>query len=326
METFYASNAKAEKKYKIVRKLYTSISVIVAGLIPCLLIGCGHVESAKTLYRQAVENYGECDLIEKDTHGWRGKDAYTKIVCRDEEDGFTYTVKSYMYENNLDGASLGYLPITVSDFESVYAGFIYESVKDEITNIEQETGTKYEVWDDWLIDNYGSSQEPFQPITVYGVVKAHDSSSAGEAAVAIGDLYREADTRGYFLSDRGSNNVPVIKGKPMEPVSREDSLGELSILDLEWHSIEEQRMESYIEKAWTYDVTAEYVGQHTGVFSDTGADLNDVMHFGEDYPTGMDSPVVFYDFITDEGKEFWITNFTVKPPYGEHKGACSNFE
>ena len=25
-----------------------------------------------------------------------------------------------------------------------------------------------------------------------------------------------------------------------------------------------------------------YEGRHTGVFSDTGADLNDVMHFGEE--------------------------------------------
>ena len=291
-----------------------------------MLTGCGHVESAKALYRQAVENYGECELIEKVAHGRIGKDAYTEIVCRDEEYGFTYTVKSYMYENNFDGASLGYLPVTVSDFESVYAGFLYESVKDEIERIEQETGTEYEVWNDWLIDNYGSAQDSIQAITVYGVVKAYDSTSAGGAAVAIGELYREADTRGYFLSDRGSNMVPVIMGKPMKPASREESLGELSVFDLEWHSIEEQKISSYLEKAWTFDVTAEYVGQHTGVFSDTGADLNDVMHFGEDYPTNMDSPVLFYDFVTDEGKEFWITNFTVKPPYGEHKGAFSNYE
>ena len=306
------------------KKIY--LFVIAAGLILGLLTGCGHVESARALYRQAEKKYGECELVEKDTHGKIGKDAYTEIVCKDAEYGFTYTVKSYMYANNLDGATLGYLPVTVSDFESVYAGFLYESVKEEIARIEQKTGTEYELWDDWLMDNNGSAQKPFQSVAVYGVVMAYDCTSAGVAAVAIGELYRDADTRGYFLSDRGTDPVPVIKGKPIDAVSKDESLGEVSTLDLEWHSIEDQRIMSYSEKAWTYDVTAEYVGQHTGGFSDTGADLDDVMHFGDDYPTSMDSPVVFYDFITDDGIEFWIANFTVKPPYGEHQGACSNYE
>ncbi len=308
------------------KKMKIYLAVVAAGLIPVLLAGCGHVESVKALYRQAGEKYGECELVEKESHGRSGKGAYSKIVCRDTEYGFTYTVNSYMYANNLDGATFGYKPVTVSDFESVYAGFLYESFKDEIAKIEQETGTEYELWDDWLIDNYGSAQKPYQAVTVYGVVKAYDSTTAGEAALAIGELYRDADTRGYFLSDRGTNEPPVIKGKPMEPKTKDDSLGELSTMWMEWESIEDHTIERYSEKAWTYDVTAEYVGQHEGVFADTGADLKDVMHQGDDYPTSMDSPVVFYDFVTDDGKEFWIANFTVTPPYGEHKGACSNYE
>jgi hypothetical protein len=39
----------------------------------------------------------------------------------------------------------------------------------------------------------------------------------------------------------------------------------------------------------------------------------------------MDSPVIFYELVTDSGKEFWVTDFIVKPEYGEHKGAWSNF-
>ncbi|MCR5357070.1 MAG: hypothetical protein K6E63_06670 [Lachnospiraceae bacterium] len=304
-------------------KKYLLILAAVPAIIA--LSGCGHVEGAKKLYKYACEHYGSCEMIDKDSHGRYGKDAYTVITCRDDEYGFTYTVKSYMTTLNFDGAKMGHSPITVSDFEAVYARYIYETCKEDIDAIGKKYNIEYVLWDDWLTEYSGSGQTPYQHVSTYGIVRAYDSTSAGEAAVAIGELYRAADTRDYFITDREEHEVPTILGKPMEPVDRDDSLGKLSVDDLEWHSIEEQRIQSQLEKAWTYDVTAEYVGQHSGVFSETGASLDDVLHYGNDYPKSMDSPVLFYDFVTDEGKEFWITDFSVKPPYGEHKGACSNY-
>ncbi|MCR5509141.1 MAG: hypothetical protein K6F34_10680 [Lachnospiraceae bacterium] len=300
--------------------------VFPVAIMLCTLTGCRRVESAEKLYAYANDKFGSCSLLEKISHGRKGHDAYTEIKCRDDEYGFTYTVKSYMKEQNLDGASLGYHPLTVSDFETNYAGYIYETNKDSIDAVCEKYGTGYELWEDWVTENYGHGNGPYASIYCFGVVKANDSDSAGKAAAGIGEIYSDADTRLYFITGREDGSAPpVIKGKPFEAADREESLGELSVIDLEWHSIEDKRIDSALEKAATYDDTAEYVGQHTGVFADTGASLGDVMKYGNDYPKEMDSPVIFYDFITEDGTEFWITDFSVKPPYGEHKGACTNF-
>ncbi len=285
-------------------------------ILSAFLSGCGHVGSAKEVHSYAKETYGNSIMLDSESHGKISPEAYTTITCQDKQYGFTYFVTSYMADVGLDGATFYHKPAIRTDFETAYNVAIYESIKDKIPAIEAGYNVIYEPY----MDYYNS----WDNVSFFGYVKAYDSSSAGNAAVEIGKLYKEADSRCYFTTNRKSYNIPQIRGLKMDARDKNDTLGNLSIADFKWESIEEYYIKKALERARTYDETAKYIGQHDGVFSDSGASLDDVTG-GRDHPTSMDSPVIFYEFVTDSGKEFWVTDFIVKPEYGEHKGAWSNF-
>ena len=59
-------------------------------------------KSANALVSYAQEKYGECTLVSKETT----KDC-TIVILHDELQDFDYTVRSFMMDMNLDGASFG---------------------------------------------------------------------------------------------------------------------------------------------------------------------------------------------------------------------------
>ena len=303
-------STKLMKKY-----LVLLATVMLIGI----LTGCGHVDNPNKLYEYAKQNFGDCEMIDKETHGKIRSSAYTEITCKDKEYGFTYVVRSYMQEQGLDGATFFHLPHTVSSFESTYMQYIYKVNKDDIDAIAARYNVEYEPF------TLDKNDSVYHEVLFVGHVIANDSTAAGNAAVEIGKLYVATDTRKYFTAGRQSYDIPWINGTPVTPRYSGEGLGHLSLGDLKWHSSEEQHMDKIIERARTYDPTARLVGQHTALFSETGASLKDVTGL-VDLPTSMDSVVILHDFVTDDGKEFWVADFTVVPEYGEHKGACSNFD
>lgn len=212
--------------------------ILAAALMIAALTGCGHVENAKELHDYASKTYGNCKLVDKKSRGKWGHKAYTTITCQDEEYGFTYTVSSVMRANGLDGATFYYSPRLESDFESVYADYMYEANKESIASIENDQNIHYMKYNEWLMEHYGSVNEPTRKVDCFGYIKAYDEASAEQACVAIGNLFARSDTRKYFTTGREEYDIPMVRAVPFEPVNRYDYIGEFRLKDMAWHIIE----------------------------------------------------------------------------------------
>ena len=87
------------------------ISLLLTGAFCLSFAGCS-VKSPNKLLRYARRTYGECELVDSEQ-----TDDYTRIIVRDELQGFEYQVTSGMYDMNLDGSSFGSLEDTRSNFD-----------------------------------------------------------------------------------------------------------------------------------------------------------------------------------------------------------------
>lgn len=85
-------------------------SILLTGAVCLSLAGCS-VKSPRKLFRYAQRTYGDCELIDTEE-----SDDYTRIVVRDNLQGFEYEVVSGMYDLSIDGSSFGSVEDTRSSF------------------------------------------------------------------------------------------------------------------------------------------------------------------------------------------------------------------
>lgn len=106
------------------------ISLLLVGAFCLSFAGCS-VKSPNKLLRYAKRTYGECELVDSEQ-----TDDYTRIVVRDELQGFEYQITSGMCDMNLDGSSFGSLEDTRSSFGLALKEYVFGEVQDEQAGID----------------------------------------------------------------------------------------------------------------------------------------------------------------------------------------------
>lgn len=77
--------------------------LIVLLIMILMLVGCGTVYDASTLYEKAQKDHGKCTLVSSENY----EDGGSKVVLHDTLQDFDYTITSRMYDINIDGTIFG---------------------------------------------------------------------------------------------------------------------------------------------------------------------------------------------------------------------------
>jgi len=135
-------------------------------------------KSANALVSYAQEKYGECTLVSKETT----KDC-TIVVLHDELQDFDYTVRSFMMDMNVDGASFGSTEQTRDTFLDDLIDKIVADESDELDRICKENGTRYI-----------SGHE--ETIYLLPAIFAEDEESGTKTAEAFAKILQEHNLQG----------------------------------------------------------------------------------------------------------------------------------
>ena len=150
-------------------------------LVFAFLIGvasCSRPKSANALIREAQDKYGPCTVVKKETT----KDG-TIVVLHDELQDFDYTVRSFMMDMNVDGASFGSTEQTRDTFLDDLIDKIVADESDELDRICKENGTRYI-----------SGHE--ETIYLLPAIFAEDEESGAKTAEAFAKILQEHNLQG----------------------------------------------------------------------------------------------------------------------------------
>ncbi|MCR5200943.1 MAG: hypothetical protein K6C38_07495 [Saccharofermentans sp.] len=260
------------------------ISLLLAGAFCLSVAGCS-VKSPNKLLRYARRTYGECELVDSEQ-----TDDYTRIVVRDELQGFEYQVTSGMYDMNLDGSSFGSLEDTRSSFGLALKEYVFGEVQDELEAVCEEAGVE-------------GSQDDF----CLWLIRCDDEQAGIDAALECARILQE-----YNLDNRMDNWEIVVQAYQAYNDEGDKRYGSVVLPCIEWVSHEQETANNFLDTARmiadTNDV--ELVGVEVKTFADTGLDIELVAQTTyQAYPTSADSPVTFYYFKTGDGTEFYVCDF-----------------
>ena len=260
------------------------VGVLLAGAVCLSLAGCS-VKSPQKLFRYAQRTYGDCELIDTEE-----SDDYTRIVVRDNLQGFEYEVVSGMYDLNIDGSSFGSVEDTRSSFDLALEEYVFGEVQDELEDICEDAGVE-------------GSQDSF----CLWLIRCDDEQAGIDAALECAGILQE-----YNLDNRMDDWEIVVQAYHAYNEYGDKRYGSVVLPDIEWVSHEQETANYFLDTARmiadTNDV--EYLGSEVRPFSDTGADIDRVAETSyQPYPTSEDSLVTFYYFKTEDGTEFYVCDF-----------------
>ncbi len=260
------------------------ISLLLTGAFCLSFAGCS-VKSPNKLLRYARRTYGECELVDSEQ-----TDDYTRIIVRDELQGFEYQVTSGMYDMNLDGSSFGSLEDTRSNFDLALEEYVFGEVQDELEDICEEAGVE------------GSSDD-----FCLWLIRCDEEQAGIDAALECAEVLQE-----YNLENRMDNWEIVVQAYHAYNDEGDKRYGSVVLPNIEWVSHEQETANYFLDIARmiadTNDV--ELVGVEVKTFADTGLDIELVAQTTyQTYPTSADSPVTFYYFKTGDGTEFYVCDF-----------------
>lgn len=289
-------------------KKYLLIILLAMSL---LLTGCGHVQSAKSLIKQARRDHGKCEVVSKTE-----TDEKTVVRLRDELQGFEYEVVSSMNDINIDGSSFGSLPGTYDYFDTYLISYVTSQVKLDLDALCDKYNATYENgYDKEIIEftlnspnkNENAAKIVEEAAKLYQeynlenrldnctISVEHDDKWFNEKYPYPTDpeiLYSEA---GYLYSSAGSSIAKHI--------------GSAKLPECTFRDKDAEKIDYYLEMAQMKNEKATFVRKEKKTFADTGASLDQVEHeYGKESPEKMSDPVTFYYFTADE-KEFYLCDF-----------------
>jgi len=284
---------------------------IVFAVFVCLLIGgCGKPQSAKQLIKAAKNEHGKCKVVSKQ----QGSDG-SKVVLKDELQGFEYVVSSSMYDFNIDGSSFGMVPQVSDNFEAALKKFVLSEAEDELEDICEKYNAEYEP----MID------EVLIRITVTASVPDKDAKKACEECAEVLQEYNKderldgylvivAHDTEWFKDNYGTYDLNGHNAYPDYTYSSAGMasachIGSAKLPECSFMDEEDEDDEHFLELAQRKDKNAVFVRKEVKTFTDTGLPLSRVSDSYE-FPGPKDKkdPVTFRYYSVD-GEEFFICDF-----------------
>lgn len=305
-----------------------SLSVISSAI---LVTGC-NPKSANGLIRQARRDHGPCEVVSQTTD-----DEGSVVVLRDELQGFEYRVSSNMADINIDGASFGSVPASYDSFNMALHYYVLEDAAAELEDICAEYG---------LSEEESNLEDCFR----YSADSDISDQQAQEGIEKIADVFQrynlESRMDGWTIYlEHGEGWLTAYYEQLMNDYEGEDiyndpeysyilssagggdlrHIGSVRLPDTSFRDPAKEAEDYYLEMAQMKDPDAVFIRSEEIPFSDTGADLYNVVEtYDQSYPRTEDDMVMVYYFEAD-GQEFFICNFLVnnRVEYGEW---YSNYE
>ncbi len=251
---------------------------ILITLCILLLTGCGHVKSAKKLIRRARAEHGACEVVSQTE-----TEEKTEVVLQDELQGFTYTVKSYMSDINIDGSSFGSLPHTRDDFMTALIDHALDTSSDEIRA---------------LLQNHKASFERDQMLLV--VDMEDDGVAVSESLMTI--------LQKHNLENRMDGVTVFVSNK-------KEHLGSCRLPDCTFRDPETELIDDYTMRAEILmqqvrkkNRSLTFVKKESVPFSELGIPLSRVSIYSAAKIEKESDPVTLYYFRTNK-QTFYIANF-----------------
>ena len=262
-------------------------SIILSLLIACIFMhGCA-VKSEATLLSEAKREYGDCEMVSSET-----SDKSVTIQLSDNEYGFKYDVSSSMDSIDIDGSCFGYLEGTHSNFSYKYMDNFSDLHKQEVYEIADEYKEYDLEFDDTFVDT-----------TVLATIYCADEDKNIEAALRIGKIYHDYDTRGFWKKG-------LICCENYDPTTGAVSIGNVHIDDCKFYSKEDEDQIYYTDRAKQICKDSEFIGKETVEFGTLGVPLESVANtLGGNVPDSPDDLVTIYKFKSDTCGDFYIANF-----------------
>ena len=253
-------------------------SLLLTALCVFLLTGCGHVKSAKKLIRQAVSEHGKCKVVSQTE-----TEEKTEVILQDELQGFTYTMRSYMSDISVDGASFGSVPETRDNFLTALTDYALENSKKEVEALMQECDAS------------------FNRDTLY--IEAKDKEKGIAACTVLASILQE-----YNLENR-------MDGLAISVSDNEDYLGSCRLPSLSFRTPEKEKEDDYMRRAQNLmssvspkNRSLTFVKKETVPFSQLGIPLSRVSSYSWNHVTLPGDPVTLYYFQTNQ-QLFYIADF-----------------
>ncbi|MBR6253288.1 MAG: hypothetical protein IKR04_05595 [Clostridia bacterium] len=255
-------------------------------LVLLILTACGTPDDANKLLRYAKRQYGDCTIVSKVDK----EDGGVKLIVRDSLQGFEYHLYSGMQDITIDGSKFGSTPYKSDDFKEKMCLFIVSEVKGELDNL-CTSGRKYK------FDDYYESMDLY----VYSYNEEDTIEFAKECATILQNHNKKHRLDDYTVYAKVSDYSKEYYGRYLLP-------------KVEWQSIEDERIEVMYDYAIrNIDAGSHYIRKETVPFSQTGADIKNVL---EDYYDDYFNPVYYeesmvdcYYFRSSLGKEYYVCNF-----------------
>ena len=253
-------------------------------LLVCGISSCGRVKTAKELHKYANKTYGECTVVSSTE-----EDKKTVITVHDKLQDFDYQVYSRMNDLNIDGSSFGSIPNTSSDFDKKLEEKVLSNADDELNSVCSKYKVKMETSDFCML-----------------VIRSNDEEAAKSAASECAETIQKQN-----LNHRLDNWRITAYADNKNDYLHDEKYAVIILPDIKLLDREDEITLEYIQRAQSQtDSKAEFIRKEVKKFSDTGANLNQVVStLGQDYPTEMDSPVTYYYFRSSKGEEFFLCNF-----------------
>ena len=290
--------------------------ILLSALFCCTLCGCGKVQSAKSLIRQATRDHGKCEVTSQTE-----SDEKTEVVLKDSLQGFQYTVYSYMQDINIDGSSFGSLPSSGDTFSNALIKYVSGETNDRIEDICQKYGVA-------LDDTYPGSLSEIEisPDTpeetgimaieeIAAVIQEYNLEGRLDGHV-INLSHDKEWLRQYYESLKAGHGEEDIYSDPEYAFTLSSAgggvashIGSVRLPDIRFRDHEKEQEDYYLEMAQMKNTKAVFVRSEKKTFADTGISLDRVSQtYDQYYPKTMSDPVTFYYFSAD-GKEFYICDF-----------------
>lgn len=254
------------------------VSIPLMTLCVLLLAGCGHVKSAKKLIRQARSEHGSCKVISQTE-----TEDKTEVVLQDDLQGFTYTVRSYMTDINIDGSSFGSLPETRDGFMKALTDYALKESEDEVEALMQECDATFQ-------------RESLS-------IDAKDKENGIAACTILASILQK-----YNLENR-------MDGLTINVRNKEDHLGSCRLPELSFRTPEKEKEDDYMRRAQNLmssvspkNRSLTFVKKESVPFSKLGIPLSRVSSYSWNKVTTISDTVTLYYYQTNQ-QLFYIADF-----------------
>lgn len=279
-----SGNLRSKRKYmnkeERVFKKAIVFGLVIMFFLSC--VGCS-VDSENNIIQYAEDRYGANQHIRTVTQS-------DEVTCyfTDDEYGFEYYVCSYMQEILVDDANFGSTENKGSNFDIQYYNYLCDTLSSDLQTIETKYNVDIQISDGTYIYYFAQ---------VY--YKGADTSNVAAVTKEISDLYVALDSRHHFKD-------LVVEAYNLNT----ERLGAYHSEQSKWMTQEDEIEWEYIMRIQDLCPQAVYLRKEQHNFTDTGADINEVVTVLGTPEVTTTSMVTYYVFSVD-GKEYFMADFMI---------------